>query len=188
MFKGILKFVIIKCLYNEMSFNILMKNQIKYVKWKYTTVCLMMGFEVLLLSCKSLMSFLHVCMCTHMDRDWCCFFVILELCSYAHFSRSSDSQHMSTFSTYQPVNLFVWLCAVAQTVGCWLLTSSLGFNLGNFMWDSWWMKWHWRTFFLGFFGFPPLIIISVVLHTHLTLLPEMCDSPEQAARYHILSL
>jgi hypothetical protein len=29
---------------------------------------------------------------------------------------------------------------------------------------------------------------SCAPYTRLTLLPEMCDSPEQAAHYHILSL
>jgi hypothetical protein len=43
-------------------------------------------------------------------------------------------------------------------------------------------------FCLSFFGFPVLIIILPLLGTHLSLSPEMCDSPEQAAHYHILSL
>jgi hypothetical protein len=35
---------------------------------------------------------------------------------------------------------------------------------------------------------PPLIIIPPLLHTHLSLPPEVYDSPDHAAQYHILSL
>jgi hypothetical protein len=34
-----------------------------------------------------------------------------------------------------------------------------------------------------FFGFPLPIIIPPLLHTHLSLPPEVCDSPDQAAHY-----
>jgi hypothetical protein len=30
------------------------------------------------------------------------------------------------------------------------------------------MKWHWNRFFSEFFGFPLLIIISPLLHIHIT--------------------
>jgi hypothetical protein len=40
----------------------------------------------------------------------------------------------------------------------------------------------------SFFCFPLLIIIPPLLHTHLLLPPEMCDSPDQAAHYHVLDL
>jgi hypothetical protein len=41
---------------------------------------------------------------------------------------------------------------------------------------------------LSFFGLPPLILIPPLLHTHLSPPPEVCDSPDQAAHYHILGL
>jgi hypothetical protein len=40
----------------------------------------------------------------------------------------------------------------------------------------------------SFFSFPLLIIIPPLLYTHLLLLLNMCDGPDQAAHYHILSL
>jgi hypothetical protein len=38
------------------------------------------------------------------------------------------------------------------------------------------------------FGIPLLVIIPPLLHTHLSPLPEVFDSPDHAAEYHILSL
>jgi hypothetical protein len=43
-------------------------------------------------------------------------------------------------------------------------------------------------FSLSFFSFTLLIIIPPLLHTHLSLLLEVFDSPDQAAHYHILGL
>jgi hypothetical protein len=42
--------------------------------------------------------------------------------------------------------------------------------------------------FLSFFGFPPPIIIPPLLHNHVSPPPELCDSRDQAAQYHILGL
>jgi hypothetical protein len=33
-----------------------------------------------------------------------------------------------------------------------------------------------------------LIVIKPLLHAHLSPLPDMCDSPDQAAHYHISCL
>jgi hypothetical protein len=41
-------------------------------------------------------------------------------------------------------------------------------------------------FSYSFFGFPLLIINPPLLHTHLSPLPEVYDSLDQAAHYHIL--
>jgi hypothetical protein len=38
------------------------------------------------------------------------------------------------------------------------------------------------------FGFPLIIVILPFIHTHLSPLPELCDSPDQAAQYHILKI
>jgi hypothetical protein len=38
------------------------------------------------------------------------------------------------------------------------------------------------------FGFLLLIIIPPLLHTHVQPLPDVCDSPEQAAHYQILGV
>jgi hypothetical protein len=49
-------------------------------------------------------------------------------------------------------------------------------------------KWHWSRFSQSFFHFPLLIDILSLRHTHLPSLPEVCDSPDHAAQYHILGL
>jgi hypothetical protein len=41
-------------------------------------------------------------------------------------------------------------------------------------------------FSVCFFGFPSLIMIPPLLHICLLLPLEVCDSPDQAAHYHIL--
>jgi len=41
--------------------------------------------------------------------------------------------------------------------GDWTLAShcrSLGSIPGNFVWDSWWMRWHWSRISLGFSYLP----------------------------------
>jgi hypothetical protein len=38
------------------------------------------------------------------------------------------------------------------------------------------------------FGSPLLVIILQLLQTYLSLTPELCDDPDHAAHYHILSL
>jgi hypothetical protein len=46
-----------------------------------------------------------------------------------------------------------------------------------------------ECFSMSSFVFPPMISIIVpLLHAHLSPPPEMCDRPDQAARYHILGL
>jgi hypothetical protein len=42
------------------------------------------------------------------------------------------------------------------------------------------------SFSLNSFGFPLLINISPLLHTHLSPSYDMSDSPDQAAQYHAL--
>jgi hypothetical protein len=37
-------------------------------------------------------------------------------------------------------------------------------------------------------GFPSLVMIPPLISTHLSLLPELCYSPDQVAHYHIISL
>jgi hypothetical protein len=48
------------------------------------------------------------------------------------------------------------------------------------------MKRRWSSLSQTFFGFAPLIIIPPLRHTHLSPSPELCDSPDHAAHYHIL--
>jgi hypothetical protein len=49
------------------------------------------------------------------------------------------------------------------------------------MWDPWWMKWHWNMYFsVSLFGFPLLITIPSLLHTHISPSPEMHECLEQA--------
>jgi hypothetical protein len=43
-----------------------------------------------------------------------------------------------------------------------------------------------QVYSTSFFGFPMLISILPLLHTNLSLPPEMCDSCDRAANYHIL--
>jgi hypothetical protein len=43
-----------------------------------------------------------------------------------------------------------------------------------------------QVFFPCFFGFPLLIIIPPLLHSHLSE-PDVCHSTDQAAHYHVLS-
>jgi hypothetical protein len=57
---------------------------------------------------------------------------------------------------------------------------------GGFKWDSCWTKSHCCGVFSKFFRFPLLIIIPPFLHIYLSPLHEVCDSSDQAARYHIL--
>jgi hypothetical protein len=45
-----------------------------------------------------------------------------------------------------------------------------------------------QIFLLSFVGFPLLSIIPPLAHTHVSPPPEVWDSPEQAAHYHILGL
>jgi hypothetical protein len=63
---------------------------------------------------------------------------------------------------------------------------ALGSVLDDIMWDSWWMKWHWSRFFSN--PPPPPIIMPPLLHTHISLPPEVCSNPDQAAHYHCISL
>jgi hypothetical protein len=44
------------------------------------------------------------------------------------------------------------------------------------------------TFLTELLRFPLPISIPPLLHTHLSHPPAVCDSPDQAAHYHILSL
>jgi hypothetical protein len=48
------------------------------------------------------------------------------------------------------------------------------------------MRWHWSRFFSDFFGFPLLLVISPLLHTHLSQPHKVCSRPDQAAHYHTL--
>jgi hypothetical protein len=50
-------------------------------------------------------------------------------------------------------------------------------------WGSWCRKWLWSRFFSDFYGCP-LPVISPWHHIHLSLPPEVCDSPHQAELYH----
>jgi hypothetical protein len=72
---------------------------------------------------------------------------------------------------------------MTQAVSCWPLTAET-----QSVWDLWWTEWHWDRFFSEFFGSPLSIqyTISPLLCTHLSLPHEVCDSPDQAARYHTL--
>jgi hypothetical protein len=56
---------------------------------------------------------------------------------------------------------------------------------GDFSWD--WQNSTGAGFFPSFYDHSLLIIILPLFHTHLSLSPEMCSSPDQAAHYHILS-
>jgi hypothetical protein len=49
------------------------------------------------------------------------------------------------------------------------------------------MNCYWSRCFSNFFGFPQLIIIPQLHHTHLSLLHEVCDSHDQAV-YHTFGL
>jgi hypothetical protein len=50
------------------------------------------------------------------------------------------------------------------------------------------MKWYWTRIFSKFLQFLLLIIILPMLHTHLSLAPEVTNSPNQTEQNHILGL
>jgi hypothetical protein len=45
-----------------------------------------------------------------------------------------------------------------------------------------------EKFSTSFFGFPILLITPPLFHTPLSLLPEMCDSCNQAKHEHVLGI
>jgi hypothetical protein len=63
-----------------------------------------------------------------------------------------------------------------------------GSDLDDFMWDSWWRKWHRSRFFSEFLGSSLLFIIPACLHTYLSPPHEVCNGLVQAAYYYILGL
>jgi hypothetical protein len=56
--------------------------------------------------------------------------------------------------------------------------------------DSWWIKWQWGTVFSVscfscFLTFSLVIVIPTLFHTQLPLPPDLCNSLNQVAHYHI---
>jgi len=68
--------------------------------------------------------------------------------------------------------LHLFLTFFLQDMDCAMMRQLIAnLSLGNLisghsMWDVWWTKWHWDSFFFpGCFGFSTVIIIAPVLHT-----------------------
>ena len=59
---------------------------------------------------------------------------------------------------------------------------------GDFVWDSWWMKWKWSGLANEFLQFCLPIIATPLLHIHLLPSSQMCGSPDQASYYHVFVL
>jgi hypothetical protein len=75
-----------------------------------------------------------------------------------------------------PVAQWRAFCAIRRRI-CW----SPGSVQGEFVWESRWIKWHWRFFRISSV-LSLLIVIIPLLHIDVPQTPEEYDSPEQPAR------
>jgi hypothetical protein len=55
----------------------------------------------------------------------------------------------------------------------------------DFMWYLSWTKWHWSRYSSKFLKFLLLILMPPLLHSHLSLSPELGHGSDQAAHYYV---
>jgi hypothetical protein len=96
---------------------------------------------------------------------------------------------------YERHLVYLFCCCISSSLLCsvyWLLTTeplgSIPRDCNDFMRDLWWTSWHWTHFLTEFLQVPFQVTIPSILHTYLSLPPEVCDSPIHIARDDILSL